>query len=48
MTNPASRVITVAGGDPKVQELERFAKLKAGGHISDAEFEAKKRQLLGL
>jgi len=31
-----------------VAELERLSQLKARGIISDAEFEAKKRQLLGI
>ena len=37
------------GGEPSAaDELEKFAKLRDQGVISDAEFEAKKSQLLGL
>lgn len=31
-----------------IDELERLAKLKDGGYITEAEFEDKKKQLLGL
>ena len=31
-----------------IDELERLAKLKDGGYITEAEFEEKKKQLLGL
>jgi len=31
----------------KLSDLERLAKLREQGHISDAEFEAQKRKLLG-
>ncbi|MDP2765659.1 MAG: SHOCT domain-containing protein [Brevundimonas sp.] len=42
------REAAFARGGSEAQELERFAKLKAEGHISEDEFAAKKRQLLGL
>jgi Short C-terminal domain len=37
-----------AGGDDYTAELERLAKLRDDGVITDADFEAKKKQLLGI
>jgi len=36
------------GGDDYTAELERLAKLRDDGVITDADFEAKKKQLLGI
>jgi hypothetical protein len=36
-----------AGSDDAISKLERLAKLRDGGALTDAEFEAEKKQLLG-
>ena len=37
-----------SGGDSIADELEKFSKLRDSNVITDKEFEAKKKQLLGL
>ena len=45
---PDPAVEAEAAGDPQLDELERLAALRDQGVITDEEFEAKKKQLLGL
>jgi hypothetical protein len=45
---PAAPPVRPAGPSSVAEEIEQFAKLKLAGVITEEEFTAKKRQLLGL
>jgi hypothetical protein len=46
---PAAPAAAAAPAEPDyAQELQKLAELKAAGIINDEEFEAKKKQILGL
>jgi hypothetical protein len=45
----AGPAVTTAAPEPEyMAELQRLAQLRDGGILSDEEFEAKKRQILGI
>jgi hypothetical protein len=46
-TAPASAAPVSAGGDSTIEDLERLAQLRDQGVLSEAEFAAKKQQILG-
>ncbi len=44
---PPPQAPAPAGGDPVIEQLKDLADLKAQGVLSEAEFEAQKRRILG-
>ncbi len=44
----AAQPAAAAGGDDQVAQLEKLAQLKDQGILTDEEFQAKKKQILGL
>jgi hypothetical protein len=45
---PAPQSAAPAGGDDSVEQLKKFAELKDQGILTQEEFDAKKKQILGL
>ena len=45
---PAVEPASSGGGDDSIAELEQLAKLHDAGILTDEEFEAKKKQILGI
>lgn len=45
---PAAAPAPAASADDSIEQIKKLAELRDSGILTDAEFEAKKKQLLGL